>query len=75
MIQPNRRVISAVFGESSGSGLMQDVSGAVGGLMHKDALTGLYNRRYIDETLPVALRTAYERGKALSLLFRGYRLF
>ncbi|PKM39802.1 MAG: GGDEF domain-containing protein [Firmicutes bacterium HGW-Firmicutes-9] len=69
LIQPNRRVISAVFGESGRSGLMQDVSGAVGGLMHRDALTGLYNRRYIDETLPVALRTAHERGKALSLIF------
>lgn len=69
MIQPNRRAISAVFGEQDTIYTAQDISGAVGSMMHKDALTGLYNRRYIDETLPAALSAAYDRGKALSLIF------
>jgi len=69
IIQPNRRAISAVFGEASGGDTAQDVSGAVDSLMNKDALTGLYNRRYIDETLPAAISVAYDKGKALSLIF------
>lgn len=69
IIQPNRRTISAVFGEPNAASTTQDISGVVGGLMHKDALTGLYNRRYINETLPEALSAAYENGKALSLIF------
>jgi len=69
MIQPNRRVISAVFGEPGAGSTAKDLSGAVGSLVHKDPLTGLYNRRYIDEALPAALSTAYDRGKALSLIF------
>jgi len=69
MIQPNRRAISAVFGESGAGSAAKDLSGAVGSLVYKDALTGLYNRRYIDETLPAALSAAYDRGKTLSLVF------
>lgn len=69
IIQPNRRAISAVFGESGGDDTTQSVSGAVGSLICKDALTGLYNRRYIDETLPAALSAACDRGLPLSLIF------
>ena len=69
IIQPNRRVISAVFGEPGGDDTTQSVSGAVGSLICKDALTGLYNRRYIDETLPAALSAACDRGLPLSLIF------
>ncbi|MBN8503106.1 MAG: diguanylate cyclase [Burkholderiales bacterium] len=35
---------------------------------HEDALTGLYNRRFVDEQLPLLQRRAVERGKPLMAL-------
>jgi two-component system cell cycle response regulator len=37
-------------------------------LAHRDALTGLHNRRHVDETLPVALAAAGEDDAPLSVL-------
>lgn len=41
---------------------------ALRGLAWRDALTGLYNRRKLDEALPQLLESARERGAALSLI-------
>ncbi len=70
MIQPHRSVISAVSGEPK-SGLDGEayLSGALSSLILRDTLTGLYNRRYIDEFLPAAMSAAYSRGQPLSLIF------
>lgn len=70
MIQPRGRVLSAVSGASgAGFNAEQYLSGAVGNMVYKDTLTGLYNRRYIDEFLPAALNAAYEQEQSLSLIF------
>ncbi len=45
------------------------LAGAIGSMNLKDTLTGAYNRRYIDEALPGAMRAAYERARPLSLIF------
>ena len=70
MIQPRSRVISAVSGGAGGpfsaEKYMQD---ALGELAFRDTLTGLHNRRYIDEYLPAALSEAYAREQPLSLIF------
>ncbi len=70
MIQPHHSVISAVSGEA---GEPQEteryLAGTIGNLVLKDSLTGLYNRRYIDEYLPAALSAAYDRGQPLSVIF------
>ena len=70
MIQPHRTVISAISGET-GEPLDTEgyLSGTIGNLVLKDSLTGLYNRRYIDEYLPASLSAAYDRGQPLSLIF------
>jgi two-component system cell cycle response regulator len=36
-------------------------------MAHRDALTGLYNRRYVDERLPVLLADAAARGAPISV--------
>ena len=70
MIQPYRRAISAVTGEPAYALDGQEyLSHTIGGLILKDTLTGLYNRRYIDEYLPAAMSAAYERGQPLSVIF------
>ncbi len=69
MIQPHRRVISAVSGETGGLSAQRYLSDTIDNLILKDTLTGLFNRRYIDEYLPAALSTAYDRGQPLSLIF------
>jgi len=70
LIQPHRRVISAVSGGPDGRFYTEQyLSGAIDNLILKDTLTGLYNRRYIDEYLPAALSAAYDRGQPLSLIF------
>jgi two-component system, cell cycle response regulator len=69
MIQPRRSAISAISGLPGGANAEQYLSGAIGNLVLKDSLTGVYNRRYIDEFLPAALSTAYERGQPLSIIF------
>ncbi|HML67132.1 MAG TPA: GGDEF domain-containing protein [Clostridia bacterium] len=70
MIQPHSRVISTITGQS---GDMLDteryLSGTIGNLVLKDTLTGLFNRRYIDEYLPAALGAAYDQGQPLSVIF------
>lgn len=48
--------------------LMLSVSRHVEKLMSRDRLTGLYNRRYADETLPAELIAAYEEDKPLSVI-------
>lgn len=70
MIQPHRQVISAVIGEPvvAFNG-QQYLASTIGGLLVKDTLTGLFNRRYIDETLPLAIRHANISGQPLSILF------
>ena len=70
MIQPRRSVISAISGESDDlEDTQRYLSGTIGNLVLKDSLTGLYNRRYIDEHLPAALCTAYDRGEPLAVIF------
>ncbi len=69
MIQPHRRVISAVSGETGGLSAQRYLADTIDSLILKDTLTGLYNRRYIDEYLPAALSAAYDRGQHLSLIF------
>ena len=70
MIQPHRTVISAISGEAEESLETQRyLAGTIGNLIHKDTLTGLFNRRYIDEYLPAALGAAYDRGQPLSVIF------
>ena len=69
MIQPHRRVISAVSGATGGLSAQRYLSDTIDSLILKDTLTGLYNRRYIDEFLPAALSAAYDRGQPLSLIF------
>lgn len=70
MIQPRSRVISAVSGGAGGPiSAEKYLQGALGELAFRDTLTGLYNRRYIDEYLPAALREAYAREQPLSLIF------
>ncbi len=70
MIQLRRSVISAISGEPDDRRDAQRYfSGAISDLVLKDSLTGLYNRRYIDEHLPAALCTAYDRGEPLAIIF------
>ena len=70
MIQPYRRVISAVTGTSAQAFDGQEyLSHTIGNMLLKDTLTGLYNRRYIDEYLPGAISTACDCGQPLSLIF------
>ena len=70
MIHPNRRVISAVTGASAQSFDVQKyLSGTIGSMIYKDTITGLFNRRYIDEYLPRAVSAACERGQPFSLIF------
>ena len=70
MIQPHRTVISAISGEAEESLETQRyLAGTIGNLILKDSLTGLFNRRYIDEYLPAALGAAYDRGQPLSVIF------
>ncbi|MPM98675.1 hypothetical protein SDC9_145863 [bioreactor metagenome] len=70
MIQPYRRVISAVTGAPMQSFDGEEyLSSTIGGMLLKDTLTGLYNRRYIDEYLPGAISAACDRGMPLSLIF------
>lgn len=70
MIQPYRRVISAVTGASAQSFNGQEyLSSTIGNMLLKDTVTGLFNRRYIDEYLPGAVSTACDRGQPLSLVF------
>lgn len=70
MIQPYRRVISAVTGAPVQSFDGQEyLSSTIGGMILKDTLTGLYNRRYIDEYLPGAVSAACDLGQPLSLIF------
>jgi len=70
MIQPYRRVISAVTGASPQSfDGSEYLSNTIGTMLLKDTLTGLFNRRYLDEYLPVAMSTAYDRGQPLSVIF------
>ena len=70
MIQPHRRVISAISGEPSDIlDTERYLSGTMGNLVWKDTLTGLFNRRYIDECLPAALGAAYDQGQPLSIIF------
>ena len=70
MIQPYRRIISAVTGASAQSFDGQEyLSSTIGNMLLKDTVTGLYNRRYIDEYLPVAVNAACDRGQPLSVVF------
>ena len=70
MIQPYRRVISAVTGMPAQSFDGQEyLSSTIGSMLLKDTLTGLYNRRYIDEYLPASISTAFDHGQPLSLVF------
>lgn len=49
--------------------LMLSVSRHVEKLLSRDQLTGLYNRRYVDETLPSELVVAEEEQRFLSIIF------
>ncbi len=70
MIQPYQNVISQVASEGSSSRNGQkSIFSAVGDLIHKDKLTGLFNRRYIDEALPDAIKTAEKQQKPFSIIF------
>ena len=70
MIQPRRRVISEIFGESDDmQNAQRYLTGTIGDLILKDSLTGVFNRRYIDENLPLALSEAYDRAQPLSVIF------
>ena len=70
MIQPYRRVISDVTGTpiQSFDGKAY-LTGVMSGVMQKDTLTGLYNRRYINEQLPALIKDTSENGQTLSLIF------
>ena len=70
MIQPYRRVISDVTGTpiQSFDGKAY-LTGVMSGVMQKDTLTGLYNRRFINEKLPVLIKEASENGQPISLIF------
>ena len=70
MIQPYRRIISAVTGAPAQPFDGQEyLSSTIGSMIYKDTITGLFNRRYIDEYLPGAVSAACERGQSLSLIF------
>lgn len=69
MIQPHNRILSMLSGSSDESQSAGTYRDAIGNLVLKDTLTGLYNRRYIDEFLPAALNRAYEQEKPLSVIF------
>ena len=70
MMQPYRRVISDVTGTPiqsfDGKAYLNSV---MSGVMQKDTLTGLYNRRFINEQLPVLIKDASENGQPISLIF------
>ena len=70
MIQPHRRVISDVTGTpiQSFDGKAY-LTGAINGMLQKDTLTGLYNRRFVKEQLPASISDAFENGQPLSLIF------
>lgn len=70
MIQPYRRVISDVTGTpiQSFDGKAY-LTGVMSGVMQKDTLTGLYNRRFINEKLPALIKEASENGQPISLIF------
>lgn len=70
MIQPHNRILSMLSGEPAAKDRAgRYVSDTMSNLVFKDTLTGLYNRRYIDEFLPAALNEAYAREQPLSILF------
>lgn len=69
MIQPRQTAISAEpetpFHPFEGERYLAD---AIGSMNLKDTLTGTYNRRYVDEALPAAMRASFERAQPLSLI-------
>ncbi len=70
MIQPQNRILSALAGEPAGKNSAgRYIRDTMNNLVFRDTLTGLYNRRYIDEFLPAALNEACEREEPLSILF------
>jgi diguanylate cyclase (GGDEF)-like protein len=70
LIQPHNRIISVLTGEPATKDRAgRYITDTMNDLLLKDTLTGLYNRRYIDECLPAALNEAYAREQPLSILF------
>ncbi len=55
--------------------LMQSNAHYIDNLLTKDSLTGLYNRRFIDESLPVALVRARTTKRPLSVIYADIDFF
>lgn len=82
----DRRVVLELFKNATNylilnhneSGLhsqLHSVLGGVNELVYKDALTGIYNRRFIDEKLPLDIVNANLVGKSLSLIMADIDFF
>lgn len=70
MIEPFRRISAVTASQSPRKAdRPKRTADEVDRVNYKDTLTGLYNRSYIDEYLPVAMRLAYQREQPLSLIF------
>lgn len=55
--------------------MMLSISNHINQLLIKDQLTNVYNRRFIEEQLPIELTCAYERKLPLSVIFADLDLF
>lgn len=55
--------------------MMRSISWRIDHLLIVDKLTGVYNRRFIDERLPAALISAYSHDHVLSVIFADIDLF
>lgn len=64
--------------DNNETGLHSDIRSVPGGLnklVFQDALTGIYNRRFIDEKLPLDIVNANLVGKSLSIIMADIDLF
>ncbi|MFT4104353.1 MAG: GGDEF domain-containing protein [Lacrimispora sp.] len=66
-----------ILGEKNSDGEVNNLSMIefMGQAAVRDSLTGLYNRRYIDERLPVDLRNAALKNEPLSVVFADIDFF